>query len=128
MNKKNKLFIICHTIILTEENNESLKNKKNFVANGYLIESEFVDKKHKNNIEEIFTKYNISFDKDKEKYILCENNIYNINLKSKRSISKNKLNMLNTYKFKNGETVRFIHYVNFKKENDLIKSFYLKVN
>lgn len=128
MNKKHKLFIICHTIILTEENDESLKNKKNFVANGYLIESEFVDKKHKNNIEEIFTKYNISFDKDKEKYILCENNIYNINLKSKRSISKNKLNMLNTYKFKSGETVRFIHYVNFKKENDLIKSFYLKVN
>ena len=129
LNKKNSSFyIICHTVILNEENNISFKNKQDFISHGHFIESEYVDKKHKNNIEEVFTKYLITFDVKAEKKITCENNIYKINLKSRRSIVKNKIEALNTYKFKNSEEVRFIHYVKFINEKELIDSFYLKLN
>ncbi len=126
--KNSSLFIICHTVILNEENNISFKNKEDFISNGHFIESEYVDKKHKTNIEEVFTKYLITFDVKAEKKITCEDNIYKINLKSKRSIVKNKIETLNTYKFKNSEEVRFIHYVKFINEKELIDSFYLKFN
>jgi len=129
LNKKNSSFyIICHTVILSEENNISFKNKQDFISNGHFIESEYVDKKHKNNIEEVFTKYSITFNAKIEKKITCEDNIYKINLKSKRSLVKNKIEALNTYKFKNGEEVRFIHYIKFINEKELIDSFYLKFN
>lgn len=127
-NKNSSFYIICHTIILNEENNISFENKQNFISNGHFIESEYVDKKHKTNIEEVFTKYSITFDKKVEKKITCENNIYKINLKSKRSLVKNKTSALNTYKFKNNEEVRFIHYIKFINEKELIDSFYLKIN
>lgn len=126
--KNNYLYIICHTVILTEENAISFKNKENFICNGHFTESESLNKKHKNNIEEIFTKYLITFDNKSERKITCEDNVYKINLKSKRSLVKNKLDLLNTYKFKNGEEMRFIHYVKFINEEKLINSFYLKSN
>lgn len=66
-NKNSSFYIICHTIILNEENNISFENKQNFISNGHFIESEYVDKKHKTNIEEVFTKYSITFDKKVEK-------------------------------------------------------------
>ena len=122
------MYIICHTIILTEENAIDFKNKQDFTCNGHFTESESLNKKHKNNTEEIFTKYLITFDDKADKKITCENNIYKINLKSKRSLVKNKLELLNTYKFKNGEEVRFIHYIKFTNEDNLINSFYLKIN
>lgn len=126
--KNNYLCIICHTVILTEENTISFKNKENFICNGHFTESESLNKKHRNNIEEIFTKYLITFDNKSERKITCEDNVYKINLKSKRSLVKNKLDLLNTYKFKNGEEIRFIHYVKFINEDKLINSFYLKFN
>lgn len=127
--KESKIFLICHTIVIDDDKLISIKKQESFEAYGSFHESLFINEKHKNNIEEIFTKYKILFNKKEEKTILCENNCYTINLKNKKTIEKNNFfSSLNSYTINNTTDIRFIHYIKFINKNELINSFYLNVN
>jgi len=127
--QESKLFLICHTIVLDDEKQSLIKKQENFEAYGSFFESSFISEKHKNNIEETFTKYKIFFNKKENKTILCEDNCYSINLKNKKTLEKNNFfSSLNTYSLKDNTKIRFIHYIKFIKKNDLVNSFYLNIN
>lgn len=127
--KESKMFLICHTIVIDDDKLKSIKKQESFETYGSFYESLFINEKHKNNIEEIFTKYKILFNKKEEKTILCENNCYTINLKNKKTIEKNNFfSSLNSYTINNTTDIRFIHYIKFINKNELINSFYLNIN
>lgn len=127
--KESKLFLICHTIIIDDEKMALVKRQENFEAYGSFYESSFINQKHKNNIEEIFTKYKILFNKKEEKTILCEDNCYIVNLKNKKTLEKNNFfSSLNSYTLNGNTDIRFIHYIKFIKKEELINSFYLNAN
>ena len=58
---ESKIYLICHTIVIEEEKLALIKKQQSFEAYGSFFESSFINEKHKNNIEEIFTKYKILF-------------------------------------------------------------------
>lgn len=129
MKKKNinsKLYLTCHTIVLDEEKLASIKKQEDFEAFGSFFESSFISEKHKNNIEETFTKYKIIFNKKESKTIVCEDNSYIINLKNKKTLEKsNFFSSLNTYNLNKNTEMKFIHYIKFINKEELINSFYL---
>lgn len=125
---ESKIYLICHTIVIEEEKLALIKKQQSFEAYGSFFESSFINEKHKNNIEEIFTKYKILFNK-KEKTISCENNCYSINLKNKKTLEKNNFfSSLNSYALNKNTNVKFIHYIKFINKKELLNSFYLKSN
>lgn len=124
-----KVYLVCHNIVLDNQSFDLIKKQEPFIAKGSFFESTFINQKQKTNVEEIFTNYQILFDKNNEDTLYCENNTYFLNLKNKKTLNKsNFFSCLNTYILNKTLEVKFIHYIKFLKKEELIKSFYYYLN